>query len=97
MNRKNFLLLLGGAAVAVLYTALNGTGIFNRPRFASQHDAVSRYLEHRYPDTTYTPIKLSGNGWSTVLTAPDGVRSILYISRTEDGVYLFREQPLPNV
>jgi hypothetical protein len=97
MNRKNFLLLLGGAAVAVLYTALNGTGIFNRPRFASQHDAVARYLAHRYPGTTYDPIKLSGSGWSTILTDPDGKRSILYISRTEDGVYIFNEQPLPTV
>lgn len=80
-----------GLAAAGAYHAIKGTGIFNRPRFAQQHDAISKYVETNYPNAAYSPIIQTQNGWATVITAPGGKQIPLYVSRTSDGVYVYKE------
>lgn len=82
------LITIGAAGV---YHAVKGKGIFNRPRFAKQHDAISKYVETHYPGGSYAPIQATQNGWATVITAPDGKQYNLYVGKTPDGIYVFKE------
>ncbi len=92
MNRKfKISPVLVTVAAAGIYNAVKGNGIFNGPRFARQHDAVSKYVESHYPGATYAPIRATQNGWATIITEADGKRHNLYVGKTPDGVYVFKE------
>ena len=83
--------VLVAAAITGVYHAVKGNGVFNKPRFAKQHDAISKYVETHYPGGTYAPIRATQNGWATIITATDGSKYNLYVGKTPDGVYVFKE------
>jgi hypothetical protein len=89
--RKNKLLMLAAIAAAGAYGAICGKGVFNKPRFREQHDAVSRYVQNRYPDATYSPIEATENGWATIIRRINQPQILLYVTRSNDGVYIFHE------
>ena len=86
------LAMLAGAAAAGIYAAVKGKGIFNRPRFEKQHDAVERYLDAKYKNAEYSPIEAASNGWCTVVTEADGAQFVLYMTCDENGVFVFEEE-----
>lgn len=88
-NRLVSVLITLGAAGA--YRAVKGKGMFNKPRFAKQHDAISKYVETHYPGGSYAPIHATQNGWATVITTADGKKYNLYVGKTPDGIYVFKE------
>lgn len=93
MNKKtwSFLALTAGAAVAGIYSAVRGKGPFNKKRFVRQHDAVIRYIEAHHPGAFYAPIEQTPQGWATVLRCPDGKRTLLYLTHSDSGVFIFHE------
>lgn len=89
-KRKKLLIFAAGAAAIGAYRAFRGKGAFNKIRFSAQHEAVGRYIENNHPGAFYSPIEAIGNGWSCIIT--DGTeRYLLYITCSEDGVYIFDE------
>ena len=80
-----------GLAAAGVYHFVRGTGAFNRVRFAKQHNAIEKYIEAHFPGATYAPIQSCEHGWITVISTAGGSRITLYITKTDDGTYLFRE------
>lgn len=80
-----------GLAAAGVYHLVRGTGAFNKVRFAKQHNAIEKYVQTHFPGATYAPIQAYDDGWITVINTPGGSRITLYVTRTEDGTYLFRE------
>lgn len=94
MKKKNkFLLVAAAGAVATIYSAIEGKGIFNKVRFASVHNAVSRYVADRYPTSAYSPIEATKNGYITTVFTPQG-KVALYITKTKDESFVFEEMPL---
>lgn len=83
-------MLITAAAVGV-YSAVKGIGVFNKPRFAKQHEAVGKYVETHFPGGTYSDITQTENGWFTAVTAADGSIHKLFLGRTPDGVFVFQE------
>lgn len=86
--------VLAGATAIGAYNYAKGNGIFNKRRFKSQHEAVTRYLDAHYPGAVYSPIKSEDDGWITIITTPDNKRISLSITRCEDNIYIFKETPL---
>lgn len=97
MKRKNkFLLFAAAGAMATIYSAIEGRGIFNKMRFAKVHDALSRYLQENYPAATYSPIEATKKGYVTTVSSPQG-KVILYITASpheENNNYIFEEMPI---
>lgn len=93
-KKSTLLTVLGAAAAYGIYSAVTGKGIFNKPHFKEQHDAVSRYVDSHYPRARYTPIEQTQNGWMTIITKSDFSRVMLYLSKAENGVYIFKEAPV---
>lgn len=92
MKKSHKLLaVLAGAAAAGVYAAVRGKGVFNRPRFARQHDAIERYIDAKHKNAEYAPVEQIANGWCTVVTETDGRQFILYLTCGEDGVFVFHE------
>ncbi|MBE7045564.1 MAG: hypothetical protein E7397_08525 [Ruminococcaceae bacterium] len=83
--------VLAGLAVAGIYRAVKGKGAFNPIRFASQRDAVERYVASHYPGAVYSDITELPDGWSCIVTH-ERRQIMLFITRTEDGTYIFRER-----
>lgn len=95
MSKKKKLIPIAiGVVVAGVYSIFKGKGIFNKTRFSKQHDAVSRYLQSRYPNAEYTPIQASGEGWSTVIKNADGRKCLLYMTYNSNGVFIFNEHEI---
>lgn len=92
--KKKILAMLTGAAAAGVYAAVRGKGIFNRPRFAPQHEAIQRYIDAKHKKAEYAPIEQISNGWCSVVTETDGTRFMLYMTVGEDGVYVFSEEKI---
>ena len=91
MKTKTLLMLAGAAALgAISYT--EGFGPFNKIKFKEQHDAISRYVEAHYPNALYSPIVETANGWTVSVRRFGMEPVILYITRSEDGMYVFREE-----
>ena len=90
MKRKTLLMLAGAAALGA-YSFVEGKGPFNRLKFKDQHDAVSRYVEAHYPNALYSPIVETANGWTTSVRRFGMEPVILYITQSEDGMYIFSE------
>lgn len=86
--------VLAGAAAAGVYAAVKGKGVFNRPRFAKQHDAIQRYIDAKHKNAEYAPVETVSNGWCTVVTETDGSQFMLYMTCDKDGVFVFHEEKL---
>ncbi len=97
-KKKNggILPILGAAAAAGIYGYINGKGLFNKPRFKEQHDAVSRYVDSHYPGARYSPIEATTNGYMTVISRRGMQKILLYAEKTPDGVYVFNESPISH-
>ena len=90
MKAKTLIMLAGAAALGA-YSYAEGKGPFNKLKFKDQHDAVSRYVEAHYPNALYSPITQTANGWTTTIRRLGMQPVILYITKREDGMYVFRE------
>lgn len=91
-NNKLLMLAVGTAAVGI-YKAAKGKGIFNKFRFAAQHDAISKYTETHHPGASYSAIEAVGEGWSCVIY--DGnEKYLLYVTCSADGIYIFEENKI---
>ena len=90
MKAKTLIMLAGAAAIGA-YSFAEGKGPFNKLKFKDQHDAVSRYVEAHYPNALYSPITETANGWTTHIRRFGMEPVILYITKSEDGMYVFRE------
>lgn len=90
MKRKTKL-FLAGAAVAGIYSAVKGKGPFNGIRFREQHERIANYVETNYPNALYLPITETENGWATTIIRVGMPKIILYITKDEDGNYIFTE------
>ena len=93
MKKHKWTPILLAAAAAGIYHVAKGHGAFNPIRFSSQHSAVSRYVETHYPGASYSEITALPDGWSCVVHAP-GREILLFLTRSEDGVYIFHEKPM---
>lgn len=89
--KKRTWALLATAAAAGVYSAIKGSGPFNTLRFREVHDKVSRYVEGKYPTATYMPINSTPKGWVTTIIRHDMPKIILYITRDNEGNYIFSE------
>ena len=90
-KKKSKLPILLGIAVWEAYRFYKGKGIFNKLRYKSQHEALGNYLETHYPNAYYSDIIETDGGWSCVVT-DNGRRFVIYMTKTEDGVFLFSEK-----
>ena len=97
-NKKGggMLPFLGAVAVAGIYGYVNGKGLFNKPRFKEQHDAISRYVDSHYSGAVYSAIEATEKGYMTVISRPRQPKILLYAEKTPDGVYVFNESPITN-
>lgn len=84
--------MLAGAAALGAYSYMEGKGPFNKIKFKSQHEAVSRYVEAHYPNALYSPITETANGWTTVVRRLGVEPVVLYITKSDDGMFIFREE-----
>ena len=89
--KKRTKLFLMSAAVAGIYSAVKGKGPFNGIRFKEQHDRVANYVETNYPNALYLPIEETENGWVTTIIRFNMPKIILYVTKDEDGNYIFTE------
>lgn len=91
-KKKSFLTpILATAAITGVYHAVTGRGVFNKSRFRRQHESISKYVESHYPGATYAPIMATQNGWATVITEVNGTKHNLYVGKTPDGIYVYKE------
>ncbi len=93
--KKKTMLCLASAAALGIYSAVEGKGPFNKLKFKDQHEAVAKYMQTHYPKSLYSPITETDKGWMTVIRRLTEPNIILYITRTADGHFVFKEQPLP--
>ena len=91
--KKRKIVLLAAAAAGIAYSAAEGKGIFNKVRFKKVHEAVSAYVNSHYTNAFYSPISTAGKGYITTITHSQG-KVMLYITPTEDGVFIFHEELL---
>lgn len=89
--KKKTLFMLAGAAAVGAYSYIEGKGPFNKIKFKNQHDAVSRYVETHYPNALYSPITETAEGWTTIIRRFGMEPVVLYITRSEDGMFIFNE------
>ncbi|MCH5212551.1 MAG: hypothetical protein J1G06_06025 [Oscillospiraceae bacterium] len=83
--------VLTAAAAAAVYSFVAGKGLFNKPRFKEQHEALAKYVDTNYPDCYYTPITIHGRGWSSAVKRRGRVVSYIYFSKSREGIYVFTE------
>lgn len=93
MKKKNAI-LLATIAAGVAYSAYEGKGIFNKIRFKSVHEAVSSYVNSHYSNAYYSPISATQNGYITTIKTSNGVSVLLYITRSKDNVFVFKEETI---
>lgn len=89
--KKNKWFIVATVAAAGAYGIIRGKGVFNKPRFKEQHDAVSRYISSHYPNAAYSPIEATENGWATIIKRIGEPQIFLYVTKTKEGVYVFNE------
>lgn len=89
--KKNKWFMVAAVAAAGAYGMIRGKGVFNKPRFREQHDAISRYINNRYPNATYSPIEATENGWATIIKRINQPKILLYVTKSSDGFYIFHE------
>ncbi len=93
MSKKSTKLFLLGAAALGAYNLYKGKGVFNKVRFKEQHQAVSDYLENHFPNSTYSEITATDEGWSCVVNTYPG-NFVLYMTKTPEGVFVFWEKEI---
>ena len=84
-------LMLAAAAVTAVYSVAAGKGPFNKFRFKSQHEELSKYVDSNYPGCSYAPISAHGKGWASVILKANKPVSYVYFTKSEDGTYIFTE------
>ncbi len=89
--KKNKWFMVAAVAAAGADGMIRGKGVFNKPRFREQHDAISRYINSHYKGATYSPIEATENGWATVIKRVNQPKILLYATKSKDGVYIFHE------
>ena len=87
--------MLTAAAAAVVYSAVAGKGLFNKPRFREQHEALGRYVDNNYRGCTYSSITIHGRGWSSCVKRFGRPVCYIYFSKSPDGTYVFTESKNP--
>lgn len=92
-KKNNTLPLLLGAAAFGAYRFYKGCGIFNKIRFAEQHNAVSKYLEQKYPEAICSEITSTKDGWSCAVNS-GREKIVLYMAKSPDGSFIFWERVL---
>lgn len=85
--------VLFGIFAAAAYKFTKGDGIFNKPRFYSQHKAVSSYLSTYHSDAQAGKILKTDSGWHCIVKTHQK-DFVLNIHKTDDGMYLFSETDL---
>lgn len=91
MNKKKLLKYTAAAAALTAYSAVTGKGIFNKIRFKNEHDAIARYVEGNYPGASYSPVQKTEMGCAVVVRRPNKTKLMLYVTKSPDGHYIFRE------
>lgn len=93
MDRKTFkrLVMLSTAAAAGIYGYAAGKGPFNKKRFREQHEELAKYVDNNYPDCTYSAIQANGRGWMASVRRHGRTVSVVYFTKSPDGVYVFTE------
>ncbi len=91
MKKKNAI-LLATVVAGVAYSAYEGKGIFNKIRFKGVHEAVSSYVNSHYSNACYSPISATQKGYITTITTSTGEKVLLYITRSKDNVFVFKEE-----
>lgn len=89
--KKNKWFMVAAVAAAGAYGIVRGKGVFNKPRFKEQHDAISRYISNRYPGAAYSPIETAAKGWATVIKRAGAPKILLYVTKSAEGIYIFHE------
>lgn len=89
--KKRTLAILAGAAVAGVYSAVNGKGPFNKMRFKEQHEHIANYVDTHYPNAFYSPVSETENGWVTTIIRFNMPKIILYVTCDSEGNYIFTE------
>lgn len=82
-----------GVIAAAAYKFTKGEGIFNKPRFYSQHKAVSSYLSTYHENAQAGSIIKNDAGWHCIVKTPQK-DFVLNIHKTDGGMYLFSETDL---
>ena len=90
--KKKTALLLGATVFGVAYSAIEGKGIFNKLRFKSVHQAVGAYVDSHYTNAHYSPITATQKGYISTITKSNGEKVLLYITRSQDNIYVFNEE-----
>lgn len=83
--------VLTAAVAAAVYSAVTGKGIFNKPRFREQHEALGKYVDNNHPGCTYSSITVHGRGWSSCVRRWGRPVCYVYFSKSPDGTYVFTE------
>ena len=91
-NNKKLTALLAIGAVGA-YRFYKGKGGFNKIRFKTQHEAVSKYVETHYPGAFYSDIVKTSKGWTCAITARN-TRIALYINKAPDNTFIFWEEKM---
>ncbi len=91
MKRGNKLPILLGIAAVEAYRFYKGKGLFNKVRYAKQHEAVGNYMETHYPGGFYSDLTETDEGWSCIVTY-GGRRIVLYMTLSSDGTFIFWEK-----
>jgi len=93
MSKKTKKAVLIGLGTALLYSAVKGNGIFNKPRFYFVYKALEKYLSSNHADSNIGEIVKTKNGWSCIVN-DKGKSFVVNISKAVDGNYLFSESEL---
>ena len=83
--------VITSALSAVIYGAVAGKGIFNKPRFREQHEVLGSYVDTNYPGCVYLPISVHGSGWASAVRSGSRIVTYVYFSKAPTGDYVFTE------
>ena len=78
---------------ALVYSAVKGNGIFNKPRFFNQYRAIKKYIDTTYPGAVMGNIVKTSGGWASVINC-QGEKILLNVTKTSDGNYIFSEEKM---
>lgn len=80
-------------ATALVYSALKGNGVFNKPRFFNQYRAIKKYIDTTHPDAVIGNIVKTSAGWASVINC-HGEKILLNVTKTPDDRYIFSEEKM---
>lgn len=91
---KKRLFAMSAAGVAIGWGILKKNGTINKLAYSQEHEAVSRYVDAHYDGAAYSQIEAVQHGYMTIITKPNGEKSVLTFEKAYDGAYVFSEAPL---